>query len=877
MYAKNPFLIPATALAICACAAPCSVHAAGSHVEVRMNVSSKKGQPASTPFVLFQTLPAPAAPAPVDAPPPVAIPPPVAASDTKPPTTPTETDAPAGAVSVVVPLYYFTDAPSVLRILRPDAQPINQTAYKEALSAVQGARRDVADKEADRHSLYAAVLADRSLLGQTQETPASASTASAAGASSAEAAAALSGATKALEAARQQLDAALADANVKEAAYARETEEWEADSIQGSRDPLRCVRLRTAGPGELFLRGTPPDISKVRQAIRELDQPAPQMRVTLWTVQVSGEGAQGDGPSRQRLGKAVDQVEEEMGLLRQQLAATTALFQKCVEDQVQKAAAAHPYIGDKPKDGPAPEPAEMFFYDDKVLARLGEKSDDPKSEAEPLSPSAYLHPNRINSLGETLLTLLLAKEEYREAAFRAFLKETPPLLEQMHEASLRRSGQTVDAAKKNELFNAYQDNIKITRLLAAFGYRQAQDRSLESLSGDKIYDAVARQQEYTVNIIRATLRQGHRQQALSHWDSLIETFNAAQPNEANDANAKAACDGVRQYFTAIAKNMAVSRPAKDGMQQAMADLNITGPGLQAILEPTIPVTTPDQMEAIRRALEEKGIEGLAQMAVGDQIIKQFVVAAEDDFDAGLIRPRLRGLQDVASRKSIELGIVQRTGILAGDRRSARVDPKASLEFSFPQPADLLKESVDLVKLVAKGTGAGVAANLTALAGTGDVGKVLDKLVDINNNRRTPPPDVYKIETGSGVTLTPFLLPDAQNMAFELDYSLSSPVTEPKDLKGRRVARIERHGLQTYVQDSSYEMRELSRFESSVKLAQPVIRSGGVPLLREIPGVRDIPILGYFSKSAGTGIGLQESLIFVHTVQYPTVKALISLF
>ena len=931
MYLKNLLLIPSAMLVIGPCVAPRAVYAADRHAVVKMQLTPKTMVAARSPFVLFQTqVGRTATPrsrrvlataSPTDEPPATTSPPappddggtakgndgtdatttPAPAAPASPPAeTSAEADAPEDAVSVVVPLYYFTDAPGVIRILRPaDAKPLNETAYKEALSAVTSARRDVADKEEARRTAYEAVLAARNDAGQAQVAASAASSGAATPHSGSpavsgtdgEAAANLTSATQALDATQQQLDAALADAQVKEAAYAKETEEWEA-GIYDKKDRLRRVYIRTAGTGQLFLRGASEDVNRVRQAIAKLDQPVPQMRVTLWTVQVSGQGAQGDAASRQRLATAVNQVEEDMGLLRRQLAASSDLFQECVEAQVHSAAIAARSDTDVPKHGGTEAlPNSFYFYDPDVLARLGFKSDvllkTGSAEIEPISQALYLHPDRVNSLGETLLTLLLAKENYRKAALQAYLHNAPNLLAQMHEEALTRSGMMPKDIVSLKLEDKYKERIQMERLLAAFGYRRAAGESLEGLTGSTTPDSVQRQQEYAVNIIRAALQQIHRQEALNHWGSLIDTFREedkkVHPKPEDKAvfdaktvqDAKTVCDSVCSYFTGIATDLAASRSAQDGTQQAMEDLNVTD--YKDLKDPPVTITTPEQMEALSDRLEDKDVEDLAQMAVGDQIIKQFVVAAEDDLDAELIRPSLRNLQKDASQKSVELGIVQRTSILAGDRRSARVDPKASIEFSFPQPADLLQESVDLVKLVAKGTGAGVAANLTALAGTGDAGKVLDKLMDINNKRQTPPPDIYKIETGSGFTLTPILLPDAENMAFDLDYSLSSPVTEPQDTKGRRIAQIERHGLQTYVQDGSFELRELSRFESSVKLAQPVIRSGGIPLLREIPGVRDIPILGYFSKSAGAGMGLQESLIFVHTVQYPTVKSLIPLF
>ncbi|MDQ3814867.1 MAG: hypothetical protein M3347_13065 [Armatimonadota bacterium] len=289
-------------------------------------------------------------------------------------------------------------------------------------------------------------------------------------------------------------------------------------------------------------------------------------------------------------------------------------------------------------------------------------------------------------------------------------------------------------------------------------------------------------------------------------------------------------------------------------------------------------------ERIQKQIEALSIldrEDLPFLAKGDQAIKGFVVAVEDDFDAQFIRPRLRALQSETAGKAIELGIVQRTSILAGNRRSSRVDPKASIEFNMPEGPDLLQEAISLARVATKvqtavATG-GASEAVSSLGASAPGGGILQGLQGLAGTTAEQAPQIYKIETGAGFEIMPILLPDAQTVAFDLNYILTTPVGEPENAKDRRITRVERHAMRTYVQDSNYELRELSRFESQTKLKRPDRRSGGVPLLRNLPIIREIPLIGYFKRAKGSAAGMQESLIFVHSVVYPTVSDLIPLF
>jgi hypothetical protein len=278
-------------------------------------------------------------------------------------------------------------------------------------------------------------------------------------------------------------------------------------------------------------------------------------------------------------------------------------------------------------------------------------------------------------------------------------------------------------------------------------------------------------------------------------------------------------------------------------------------------------------------------EGLPGLAAADQLIKGLMTAVEDDLEAQIMRPRLNAIRKHARDRGIELGIVQRTSILAANRRPARVSPKATIEFDFPEEPDLLQQLQSLTRLAAAvpttgaafGSAPGVA--LTAL-GSQALGAQGDGWVDLVEQLALEPtehiPRIYKVETGADLNLVPIVLPDGQSVGFDLNYALTTPVREPEAREGRRLGKVDRHFIETHVQDTSFELRELSRFETQTKLAEPTRRSGGIPLINQVPILKDIPLIGYTKVRKGSAAGLQESLIFVHSVTYPTVADMMAL-
>jgi len=103
------------------------------------------------------------------------------------------------------------------------------------------------------------------------------------------------------------------------------------------------------------------------------------------------------------------------------------------------------------------------------------------------------------------------------------------------------------------------------------------------------------------------------------------------------------------------------------------------------------------------------------------------------------------------------------------------------------------------------------------------------------------------------------------------------VQEPNGTVSRQLPRIERHTVNTEVQLSNLEIREISRFEANSRIGRPTEYSGGLPIVRDIPKARPyLPLLGWFVRKGGKAAVVQQSLIFGQTTMYPTIQDIMDL-
>lgn len=284
----------------------------------------------------------------------------------------------------------------------------------------------------------------------------------------------------------------------------------------------------------------------------------------------------------------------------------------------------------------------------------------------------------------------------------------------------------------------------------------------------------------------------------------------------------------------------------------------------------------------------------------DKLIKQVVIAMEDDVYAQFYNPALERIRRAASEWDVELGEVERTTILTNNRAFGKVSPQASYQFDLPKRDILLAEAMKSAYALHKDLGPLVGdpnfGTLTKMfAGQSISGSTVDGTIksvlpglstsqDQKNllfadstepqkfgtelEKLVPDPAIYKFETGTGYEVRPVVQPDGQSVVFDFDYMYTTDLLEPTNPDERSLGRVKRHFVDTEVQLGNLEWREISRYEVSLKAA----RNGrGVPLLE------DIPVLGIaFRPLPQAKKSIQKNIIVGQAAIYPTVEDLLGL-
>lgn len=306
--------------------------------------------------------------------------------------------------------------------------------------------------------------------------------------------------------------------------------------------------------------------------------------------------------------------------------------------------------------------------------------------------------------------------------------------------------------------------------------------------------------------------------------------------------------------------------------------------------------------------EEKFIELVegtrSHIAQMDNYLKRLAIALEDDFKVQFYDPAFEGVRAEGRDESVNLGQIERTTILTNNRTFAKVSPQASMEFDLPKRAPVIVEAMSGAKALMQDYGALVNdpafVGLTgALSGSPAVGGASNgsppqvkplfptQGTDSQSSflsggppgtpggrqktsleQLIPDPAVYKIQTGTGFEIRPVIQPDGHSIMYDFNYLYTTNVREPVDPDEKHLGRIKQHYVHTQVQTSSFELREISRYQVALKVSRT---SRGVPLLE------DIPIAGGLFKPAPSAeSSLQQNIILGQTTIYPTLFDLMGL-
>jgi hypothetical protein len=653
--------------------------------------------------------------------------------------------------------------------------------------------------------------------------------------------------------ARQRRAAFLAAQAESEAfAFARDNRPfWFAPAIASTRDPVHRVLMYAFTDSKtIFLRGKPADVDVVRDIIARFDSPAPQARLTLWTMEMSSDTSP---KGTENFNKALIIIEEELGNNRALTTAALSYLRDCLNERVNEIAAT-----ERAKFTPGVietlnadqyRVSRLFFYQPEVAERLG--LTDPEDvynkppHAKAVAESTRLlapDPAGTTTLGETLLILSLGKRSEREAVmtrFREHLKEHLGML------------------KLNDTFTAEEESWKKDDSTRYF----TSTRRALGLDGDNRPEALSSMQ---LEILHAAEKLGV--QRITHQlEMLLSQIREIEKEKA-------------RLDVAPLRKLQLEAKRRNFVRQALAlsDLLTSITGLRPNLDvkdnsgklrsaQTLSVSELTELHGFVEAAASLNPLRVAnpRVAAADQMLKELIIAVEDDLERIFIQRMLNRLRRKITRDKIGVGVgvMQRTSVLATNRLLARVDPRASAQLAVGEEQNILQSVQQLAQIYL----------------TTQTGGALGLLGALDKQPREAPPEIYGINTGNTFQVTPIFDPSGQALRFKFDFVGVTRIQEPNGTVSRQLPRIERHTVNTEVQLSNLEIREISRFESNARIGRPTEYSGGLPIVKDIPKVRPyLPLLGWFVRKGGKAAVLQQSLIFGQTTMYPTISDIMDL-
>ncbi|BCM88909.1 hypothetical protein IAD21_00751 [Abditibacteriota bacterium] len=637
-----------------------------------------------------------------------------------------------------------------------------------------------------------------------------------------------------------------------------------APAIAASDDPVRKVRIYGFRDSKtIFLRGNQDDVDRAVEIIANFDRPAPQARLTLWTLQMSGSG---NKQGLKNFNAALQHMEGTLATTRGQMTDSVTLLRECVNEEVNR-------IAQRTVKSELPAPlnadsiklfqttyARWMFYSPEVLRRLGVTSDHITTkqttktwqDSTVVGRSLLPDPAGTTTLGETLLVLSLSSPETQKNVWEHF------------------------QAKYNAAFNKPK-TAPVPCFLSLRRQLWIDQVGLDPLMGPPTASNIGNpvltpaQREITDALVQANLPQMKKRVRALVEEMILIAEDIKQPGPVDPAR--------------LLKLRVIQ---KDNFQELMTLANwfVEAQGLQlsysikSLLLETDPVVAAEKLrdQYIDRSARYTGEDAVAyilgplsdtsidrafingRIAAADEMLKRMITAAEDDLDRQFISPSINDLRTTLANRYVNVGIVGRTSMLATNRSLSRVDPRASAQLEIGPEEDVLGATQQLAQLIVSSQTGGVLGGLSALGGV----------------KREGPPELYGITSGATFEVTPIFDPSGQALRFQFDYAQNNFIQGPNRTVNPQLPRIERHTINTEVQLSNLELREVSRFEANSKLGVPKKNSGGIPILRDLPILRSLPLIGWFSRRKGSAGAIQESVVFAQTTMYPTIGDIVNL-
>jgi hypothetical protein len=639
-------------------------------------------------------------------------------------------------------------------------------------------------------------------------------------------------------------------AQIENAAFGRTRENvpfWVAmpkDPIGSSTDPIQRVMLYGFDNRTVFIRGSESDVMRVQAMIAGFDEPHAQAELTLHTLEISSDTSKA---GVKRATDAMSIVERQRTAGSNQVQAALSLLFNTIAARV--AAALNEFDTSHPTfvSTLSREDREILaFYDPTVLTSLGwppaEKLSDTRAFTESLR-AVVPRPSSSATLAEALVVLALAKPGYRSSIFSSFQTENWKL-QAMPQSSTAKLQSTPEAQKA-------ESARTFPHLASILGEGDTTSAAIRSFQEQLVWELRYR----IVPSILDRMEQFAEQDRF--YSTKITEFEAQLAKMPKDTASWSELAGLRARY--VAERLSLRDQFRQPLTLLWSFYDLPPTDVLVRLADTPIAELLAQARALRRP--ETLVIRHTRLAKLNELLKQMIYAVDKDLRAQIIVPMLSSIRDrLLQTKKIGVGVFQSTSILASNRLVARVDPRGSAQLTIGEETDVLQATVQLAQLY----GAVQTGGLTGALGG------LDQLP------KEAPPAVYGITTGNVFQVTPIFDPTGQALRFQFDHVAATQIQEPNKTTNPQFPRIERHSINTEVQVTNHEIRSVSKFSSNAQLGLPKRRSGGIPVLKDIPFLKEVPLLGWFTLRKGRAAVAQQSVILVETTMFPTIQEVVDL-
>ncbi|MES1147372.1 MAG: hypothetical protein ABUL49_01340, partial [bacterium] len=601
-----------------------------------------------------------------------------------------------------------------------------------------------------------------------------------------------------------------------------------------SDDPVRRVDIFAMEDREgLFVRGAQSDVQTVEALISSYDEPAPQARLSIFELQVN---VAQDNPGRKTYLKVQSDVLAQLQRLRSDSVSSSKAFLDAVS-----------------KEANAPgDSASTKFYNSASQKVLGDEAPDPR---------------QFSTFGESIIFYLLANADIQKKVLADF------------KAAIDADTTTSDKTSRHKDMVSKTSAQKFTRFLEELRPRDA--GSLSPLQSEVIRG------------IAATKLKALAKKIGSRWSATRHSLLDVIAGRVKDSpiygllRESQVTDEAKARFKSLTSEELVRMAIEDVNNQkllvdfyagAISTLNNhlehkevfqMHAKLLTYFEfvSGVKARTRNDFDLILQdnfgdAISE-GQAFSARIAAGDSVVKQVILAFEDDLNETYLRKGFQDLQEIVHGTGVSFGQLKKTSMLVTNRQFGSVIASAAADVSPAKSVDALGELNEALGILAASQG----QNLTSIVG---------QLNDSEKKKPVKPSEIYGITSSGTFRVTPAFEATGQAMRFRFEYSTSTDVAEPNGTVNGKVPLVSRHSVNNEFQIGNFEIREVSSFGVNSQLGLPTRKTGGLPLLKDIPVINQIPLIGWFNWRGGRSAVAQESIIFAQTTIYPTLGDLFKL-